>query len=80
VLLPGRAGAVKGLAFGMLGWLAMELLFFPWLGRGLFATQAGLGMAPAAFSLVMVLAYSVTMGIVYALLKPKRASGRLGIR
>jgi hypothetical protein len=50
------------------------------LGRGLFATQAGLGLAPAAFSLAMVLAYSVTMGVVYALLKPKRASGRPGAR
>jgi hypothetical protein len=78
--LPGRSGAMKGLVFGVLGWLAMGLLFFPWLGRGLFATRAGLGSAPAAFSLAMVLAYSVTMGVVFALLKPKRASGRSGSR
>ena len=45
-LLPGRNGAVKGLVFGVLGWIAMGLFFFPPLGRGLFATQAGLDLLP----------------------------------
>ena len=27
--LPGRAGAVKGLTFGLLGWALMGLIFFP---------------------------------------------------
>ena len=30
-LLPGRIGAVKGLAFGLLGWALMGLVFFPLL-------------------------------------------------
>ncbi len=70
-LLPGRSGAAKGLVFGLLGWIAMGLLFFPALGRGLFATQAGLGLKPALFSLLMLLTYSMIMGIAYSALNPK---------
>jgi hypothetical protein len=70
-LLPGRNGAAKGFVFGVLGWMVMGTLFFPWLGQGLFATQAGLGVLPAFFSLVMLLAYSIIMGIVYSALNPK---------
>ena len=73
-LLPGQSGAAKGLVFGLIGWILMGLIFFPLLGRGLFATQAGLGLLPAAFSLVMVLTYSIIMGIAYAVLQPKRPS------
>ena len=71
-LLPGRNGAVKGLIFGLIGWILMGLIFFPLLGRGLFATGAGLGLLPAAFSLVMVLTYSIIMGIAYSILCPTR--------
>jgi hypothetical protein len=67
-LLPGRRGAMKGFVFGVLGWLAMGLLFFPMLDRGLFATQAGLGLLPALFSLMMLLTYGITMGIAYSAL------------
>ena len=73
-MLPGRSGAAKGFVFGLLGWIAMGLLFFPALGRGLFATQAGLGVLPALFSLLMLLTYSVIMGIAYAALNPKGAT------
>jgi hypothetical protein len=66
--LPGNNGAAKGLIFGVLGWAIMGLLFFPLLGLGFFATQIGLGLSPALFSLAMLLAYSVVMGIVYATL------------
>jgi hypothetical protein len=67
-LLPGRSGITKGFVFGILGWLAMGLLYFPLLGRGLFASQLGLGALPAAFSLVMILAYSVFVGAAYSAL------------
>lgn len=67
--LPGRGGAVKGLAFGVAGWLAMGLVFFPLIGLGPFATGLGLGVAPALFSLAMILAYSVVLGAVYGALK-----------
>lgn len=63
--LPGRNGAVKGLIFGLFGWMVMGLLFFPWLGLGVFALSVGLGIQPALFSLAMLLAYSVVMGMVY---------------
>jgi hypothetical protein len=66
--LPGRSGAAKGLVFGVLGWIAMGLLFFPMLGRGLFASRVGLGALPALFSLAMLLSYGVTMGIAYSAL------------
>ncbi|MCC6610503.1 MAG: hypothetical protein IT515_12640 [Burkholderiales bacterium] len=67
-LLPGGNGAVKGLVFGLLGWLMMGLLVFPLLGLGLFAVRTGAGIAPALFSLAMLLAYSVVLGTVYAAL------------
>jgi hypothetical protein len=34
---------------------------------------AGLGVAPTFFTLAMVLAYSVTLGVAYSLLQPKSA-------
>lgn len=67
-LLPGHNGATKGLTFGLLAWAIMGLLFFPWLGLGMFAVHIGLGIAPALFSLAMLLTYSMVMGIVYAAL------------
>jgi hypothetical protein len=70
-LLPGRSGAAKGFVFGSLGWVVMGLLFFPMLGRGAFATQVGLGFLPALFSLLMVLSYSIMMGIAYSTMNRK---------
>lgn len=67
-LLPGRSGAAKGFVFGVFGWVVMGVLFFPMLGRGLFATGAGLGMLPALFSLLMLLTYGMIMGIAYSVL------------
>ena len=43
----------------------MGLVVFPMLGEGLFATGLGLGIAPALFSLLMLLTYSVTLGAAY---------------
>ena len=70
--LPERAGAVKGLSFGVLCWTVMGLLFFPLPGLGVFATSIGLGLWPALFSLVMLLTYSVVMGVVYDALNSYR--------
>ena len=67
--LPGRTGAFKGAIFGVLGWAIMGLIFFPLIGLGPFAFQVGLGVRPALFSLAMLLAYSIVMGIVYGALK-----------
>jgi len=72
--LPGRSGAAKGFVFGVLGWTLMGLAFFPALGRGLFASQTGLGLQPALFSLMMILTYSLVMGIAYARLIPRGAA------
>jgi hypothetical protein len=71
-LLPGRNGATKGLVFGVIGWVLMGLLFFPWLGLGPFALGIGLGIAPALFSLAMLLTYSVVLGAVYAALDARK--------
>jgi hypothetical protein len=73
-LLPGESGAAKGFVIGVLGWMLMGLAFFPMLGRGLFGVQAGLGFQPAVFSLMMVLSYSVIMGVIYSTLKPDGAA------
>lgn len=69
--LPGRSGIAKGLAFGIAGWLAMGLVFFPLIGLGLFATGLGSGVAPALFSLAMILAYSIALGAVYGVLEER---------
>ncbi len=63
-LLPGRNGASKGLAFGLIGWTFMGLIFFPLIGLGPFAISVGLGVGPALLSLAMVLTYSVVLGTV----------------
>jgi hypothetical protein len=69
--LPGRSGAAKGLAFGIAGWLAMGLVFFPLIGMGPFAAGLGLGVTPALFSLAMILAYSLVLGAVYGALEER---------
>lgn len=66
--LPGKSGLMKGLIAGVLGWLAMDLIFLPLLGLGAFAIRLGLGPWPALFSLAMMLTYSVVMGIVYSMI------------
>ena len=65
-LLPGRTGAVKGVTFGVIGWVFMNLIFFPMIGLGPFAVRADAGIGPALLSLVMLQTYSVVLGTVYA--------------
>jgi len=67
--LPGSSGATKGIVFSLCGWLVMNLLAFPLVGLGSFATAIGLGVWPSAFSLVMLATYSVAMGLVYDVLE-----------
>ncbi len=66
--LPGSSPWLKGVHFGICAWLVMGLLFFPLVGRGIFAAGLGLGVAPAMLMLGALLAYSVTMSLVYNLL------------
>jgi len=73
-LLPGGGGAAKGFVFGLLGWATMGLVFFPVLGRGVFATQLGLGAQPALFSLLMLLTYGIAMGAAYGALRPEESA------
>jgi len=56
------------LVFGFAVWVAMGLIFFPAIGKGWFAAQTGLGIAPTLFTLAMVLTYSVTLGVAYSVL------------
>jgi hypothetical protein len=67
-LLPGKSGAGKGVAFGLIGWVLMGSMFFPAIGLGFFAINVGSGFGPALFSLVMLQTYSIVLGIVYGLL------------
>jgi hypothetical protein len=66
-VLPGQSALTKGLVFGLLAWTAMGLLFFPFVGLGLFATDGG--AATALFSLAMLMAYSLVMALAYAALE-----------
>lgn len=56
---------LKGASFGVCAWLVMGLLLFPLVDRGFFAVELGLGIAPAMLMLGALLAYSVTMSLVY---------------
>jgi hypothetical protein len=66
-LLPGKTGAIKGVVFGLIGWVLMGLIFFP-LGLGPFAIRVGSGFGPAVLSLVMLQTYSIVLGTVYVAL------------
>ena len=73
--LPGRTPLAKGTVFGLAIWIVMGLMFFPIIGKGLFAMGAGLGLKPTVFSLLMVLTYSITLSTAYSIFKsPTRAS------
>jgi hypothetical protein len=64
--LPGSNAVTRGAVYGFACWIVMQLVFFPLIGVGLFAISVGRGIWPALFSLVMLLTYSITLGIVYA--------------
>lgn len=73
--LPGRTPLAKGTVFGLAIWIVMGLTFFPVIGKGPFAMEAGLGLKPTIFSLLMVLTYSVTLSTVYSIFGlPRRTS------
>lgn len=67
--MPFRSGAAKGATFGLGAWLVFGAVLFPMLGMGLFGTERG--TAPLFFSLLMLMVYSVTMGMVYARLSKR---------
>lgn len=68
-VLPGDSAIAKGAVFGIAGWLAMCAIFFPVIGLGFFAANTGLGIWPAAFTLAMLLTYSIIMAAAYARLR-----------
>ena len=70
--LPGRSAIAKGAAFGFPAWLAMNLGFFPLVGRGVFAWKLGLGAWPAALTLAMLMLYATVMSLLYAALTGSR--------
>ena len=64
-ILPG-SGLSEGLAFGVIAWLVMMLVFMPLAGYGFFAVVLG---APVIFGTLAVhLVYGAAIGIAYKLL------------
>jgi hypothetical protein len=63
--LPGKGPLQKGVFFGVCAWAVMGFVFFPLVGRGIFAIGLGAGIEPAILMLVSLLTYSVTMSFVY---------------
>ena len=61
--IPFRSNLVKGLAFGLLTWLGMMVIFMPLGGAGFFAATRG-PIAPIA-ALVLNLVYGSVLGVVY---------------
>jgi len=66
--LPGNTALAKGAVFGLAIWIVMGLTFFPAIGKGAFALDAGPGLKATFFSLLMVLTYSITLSGVYSVL------------
>jgi hypothetical protein len=64
-VLPGKGTLSKGGVFGVLAWAVVGSVFFPLIGEGLFAWDVGRGLLPALLSLVMLLAYSITLSAIY---------------
>jgi hypothetical protein len=79
-LLPGRTGAGKGVTFGCIGWVFMNLIFFPLIGLGPFAIRVTAGISPALLSFVMLQTYSIVLGAVYAALDARARSDALAPR
>lgn len=61
--LPSKCFIQKGLMLGVIGWLAMMLLFMPFVGQGLFAMK--LGMMVVVMTLVLHLIFGVVLGLTY---------------
>lgn len=66
--LPGRGPLAKGLFFAACAWTISGLVFFPLMGRGLFASGLGLGAQPAALMAVMLSAYCLAMSFAWSAL------------
>ncbi len=65
-LIPKWPDWLKGIAFGIVAWLLMMLIFMPVVGAGLFAQKLGVGAA--AFMLGLHLIFGIVMGVTYSLL------------
>lgn len=51
--LPGQGPLQKGVFFGICAWAIMGFVFFPLVGRGFFAVELDLGVAPAILMLAV---------------------------
>lgn len=66
-LLPGRA-FLKGLGFGVMLWLAAQLLAMPAMGAGLFSSHIG-GLKASIALLVGHIAYGASIGLFATILQ-----------
>ncbi|MGR5549841.1 DUF6789 family protein [Vibrio sp. DNB22_12_1] len=64
---------IRGLIFGVLAWLAMMLIFMPYVGHGFFAMGYHEGFMPAMATLMLHLVYGAVLGKVYGHLTAKSA-------
>jgi hypothetical protein len=74
-LLPGRAW-VKGLSFGVLLWLASQVIAMPLMGAGFFSVHVG-GIKTVAALLVGHLAYGGLLGLFPALASPEQPPSKI---
>ncbi|HUV33243.1 MAG TPA: DUF6789 family protein [Devosiaceae bacterium] len=71
--LPSDSHWVKGVAFGVIAWLAMMILVMPMAGAGLFGLTLGI-MAPVA-TLALHLVFGAVLGGTYGWLSRRAADG-----
>lgn len=72
--LPGEKLWIKGIAFGVGGWLIMMLAMMPLAGASFFGLQLGI-MAPV-MTLVMHIVFGAVLGAIYSQLLRRRTPAR----
>lgn len=69
--LPGDSQVTKGIAFGVVAWLAMMIVVMPMASAGFFGLSLGI-MVPV-MTLVLHIIFGAVLGWVYAKLAPASA-------
>ncbi|MDZ4365963.1 MAG: DUF6789 family protein [Afipia sp.] len=75
--LPGQRPWLKGVALGLIGWVAMMIVMMPMAGKGIFGMQLGI-MAPLMTMMLHVI-FGAVMGLVYGMLIDQDHESRIKI-
>jgi hypothetical protein len=71
-MIPGGSAVAKGIAFGILAWLAMMIMVMPMAGAGLFGMNSGI-MAPM-MTLILHVIFGAVPGAVFQMRTASQAA------